>query len=208
MAFWRAEIKSDSMTSAVSEFGSQIHSLPELSQIHRTIELSVAHNLGISESFADLYAKGLSLSDIAKQTGAAKTTIRSTLIRNGVELRENLAAPISIAIKTVGKGNAQPYFGFCYFQGTLVPNPKEYDTLLLIYNHWKLKLNPNSISSQLNEKKLSPRTASEWNRNSIVKIIERFENGMIRFEKGQLHLLPLANCTEKRSLKGGSNEFR
>lgn len=172
----------------MNKFGSGIHSLPELLQVHKNIELSAAHAMGISENFADLYAKGLSLSDISKQTGIAKTTVRSTLIRNGIKLRENLAAPISVSVQTTGKNNAQPYFGFCYFQGELVPHQQEYNTLKLIYNLWKLKSNPNSIANQLNEKKLPPRSALNWNRNSIINITTRFEKGIISNNHGQLKI--------------------
>ena len=39
----------------------------------------------ISETFAQLYNKGLSLKDISQQTGKAKSVIRENLARAGIE---------------------------------------------------------------------------------------------------------------------------
>ena len=66
---------------------SLIHRLPEHLQIHKKIELSSFDPQVISETFAQLYNKGLSLKDISQQTGKAKSVIRENLARAGIELR-------------------------------------------------------------------------------------------------------------------------
>ncbi len=157
-------------------------------QIHKKIELSSYDSQVIIETYAELYRKGLSLSDISKQTGKSKSVIRENLARAGIELRSNVAIPISKMKTKEGKTNAQPPYGFCYFQGQIVPDQKEYENLMLIYQLWKTNTNPNRISDLLNEKKIVPRTAKFWNRNSIVNIITRFKQKQIIFKGGQLEL--------------------
>lgn len=56
--------------------------------------------------------------------------------------------------------------------------------LQLIHELWKSGINPNRIADQLNEKKIKPRCAQKWNRNSIVKIINRFENKSVVLKTG------------------------
>lgn len=174
-------------SSASFKNGSLAHTSPEPSQAHKSIELSEADRPRISETFVDLYRKGLSLSDIAKQTGKAKNTIRESLIRSGVALRTNTPLPINEAAQTKGKGSIRPYYGICYFQGVIVPDPREYN-LAYIHRQWKLGTNPNRIADLLNEKKVPPRSASTWNRNSIVNILKRFKDGVIVHENGLFEL--------------------
>ena len=157
-------------------------------QIHKKIELSSFDPQVISETFAQLYNKGLSLKDISQQTGKAKSVIRENLARAGIELRSNVAIPISKMKSEGGKTNIRPPYGFCYFQGQIVPDQNEYENLMLVYRMWKADTNPNRISDLLNEKKVAPRIAKFWNRNSIVNIITRFEQKQIVLKGGQLEL--------------------
>lgn len=166
------------------KFGSQDHTLPALLQVHKKTELSGAERARISQIFVELYRKGLSLTDISKQTGKAKNTIRDSLIRAGIELRPNTAVPVASALRESGKRNIRPYYGFCYFQGQIIPDPREFENLLLIHRLWSVDTNPNRIADTLNAKKIPARSASKWNRNSIVNIIARFENKQIILSKG------------------------
>lgn len=155
-------------------------------QPHKTIELSSIRQQLISDELVKMYQSGMSLADLAKQTGIAQTTIRARLIKSGIEMRPKFSIPFEQARRKTGKRNTLPYYGFCYFQGRVVPNPKEYDHLMKIYNLWKMGMNPNAISEHLNSKKIPPRSATCWNRNSIVNIINRFEKRLIVFKNGQL----------------------
>jgi|GEM_PF-7086890 len=114
-----------------------------------------------------------------KQTGRSISTIRNTLRRHGVELRGNRSRPLSEALKTPGKGSIRPYYGFCYFQGQVIPDPREYETLLLSHRFWSEGMNPNRIAEVLNSKKIGARSASNWNRNSVVNILKRFEDKQV-----------------------------
>jgi len=135
-----------------------------------------------------LYKKGLSLPDIAKQTGKAKSTVRAALLKAGIELRPKASLPVQATWREPGKRNIRPYYGFCYFQGRVVPDPREYENLLLIHRLWKQDTNPNRIAEILNAKKIPARSASLWNRNSVVLILERFEIGIISIKGDEYEL--------------------
>jgi hypothetical protein len=166
--------------------GSLSHTLPELLQTHRTIELLEAQRLSISKNLVELYHQGLSLSDLSKQIGLAKSTVRDELVRAGITFRPAASLSVADATTTKGKGNMPPPYGFCYFQGKIVPDPREHGNLLLIRKLWKSEANPNRIANVLNEKKIKPRIASAWNRNSVVNILTRFENGQFKLKGGQI----------------------
>ncbi|MBL7545131.1 MAG: recombinase family protein [Bdellovibrionaceae bacterium] len=178
----------DIIGSQVVEFGSESQSLPEFYQPHKKIDLFHVQRQAIYLEFAELYKNGLSLSDIAKQTGKSKSVIRASLLRDGIELRGNVAPPAAILKSLSGKSNTQPPYGFCYFQGKVVPDQKEYENLIFIYQLWKSGTNPNRIADRLTEKKIQPRLAKSWNRNSVINILNRFENKQIILKGGHLEL--------------------
>ena len=168
--------------------GSQNHILPERRQAHRIIEISDAEKQRISETIVEMYRKGHSLPDIAKLLGKAKDTVRTALLKAGIELRPSVALPVHATWRDPGKRNIRPYYGFCYFQGRVAPDPREYDNLLLIHRLWKKGTNPNRIADMLNEKRIPGRSASSWNRNSVVLILKRFEDGIISIKGDQYEL--------------------
>lgn len=59
---------------------------------------------------------------------------------------------------------------------------------MLIYQLWKSGTNPNRLADTLTEKKIQPRLAKSWNRNSVINILNRFENKQIILKGGQLEL--------------------
>lgn len=172
------------LTFGLTENGSQNATLPALLQTHKKTELSESARLRISETFVESYQKGLSLADISRQTGKAKNTIRAALLRSGIALRPNKPLPVSKAVREPGKRNIRPYYGFCYFQGAITPDPREFENLVLIHRLWQSGTNPNRIADTLNDKKIPARCAATWNRNSIVNIIARFEAKKVVLTKG------------------------
>lgn len=159
--------------------GSPDRTLPETLQAHKIIAFFDADSEGISENFVQLYQKGLSLREIAKQTGKAKSTVRDALLKAGIELRPKTAPPVHSSWRGSGRRGVRPYYGFCYFQGRVVPDPREYDNLVLIHRLWRSGANPNRIAATLNAKKVPARSAAAWNRNSVVLILKRFEQSII-----------------------------
>lgn len=126
----------------------------------------------------------MSLRDIARVTSKAKNTIRDALQREDVELRPRVTLSTVEAKSAKRKSNVRPFYGFCYFQGQVVPDQLEFENLLLIHRLWKSGTNPNRIADSLNSLKVPARSAKTWNRNSIVNIITRFENETVVLKKG------------------------
>ena len=131
----------------------------------------------------DLYENGLSLTNISRQTGKAKNTIRDSLLRNGTKMRTKVSVPVKDAVRAAGKGNIRLYYGFCYFQEKIVPDPREFENLVLIHGLWSSETNPNRIAHTLNAKNIPARSAANWNRNSVVNIITRFETKQVTLTK-------------------------
>lgn len=71
---------------------------------------------------------------------------------------------------------ARPPFGFCYFQGEVVKDPKEYPTLLLIQSLWKQGTSISSIVRHLDGKGIQTRTGKSWSYNVIKATIQRLES--------------------------------
>lgn len=142
----------------------------------------------IIPELAEMYNSGLSLRDIAKKTGYSKSAIRHKLGLMGVRLRPRLPKKYSSKSIFSRKTNITPYYGFCYFQGKMVKNPAEYDGLKLIYDLWIKDTNPNRIAEILNQKKIKPRIAKQWNRNSVISSITRFKDKKILLKGGELEL--------------------
>lgn len=94
-------------------------------------------------------------------------------------LRPKDPTPEQVTRWRIGKTKAPPPFGYCYFQGKLVKNPIEYDTLLKIHRQWKAGMDVNELTRYLNAKKLKPRKAKEWHNKAVKKIIARFESKKI-----------------------------
>ena len=170
------------------KIGGPQHPICEPPQAHETIELPFCQRGRVFVDFALLYNKGLSLADIARQTGRAKSTVRKALMKAGIELRPKVMLPTTKAVRKKCKG-ARPYFGFCFFQGQISPDPREYQILLRIHSLWKAGSTPSSIANDLNVKKLPSRSGSIWHRWAVTRIMDRFTNGTITIKEGNKYEL-------------------
>jgi len=148
---------------------------------HDTTQFYVLVKEDIFSRVAPLYEKGLSLRDIQTQTDISKTTIRKTLLKGGVNLRENRSTSLLKEWKTTGKQAALPPYGFGYLQGKVVPNPKEFKTLLLIRKLWQKGVNANAIATKLNSQRIPSRMAKEWSWNAVKNILDRLKKNQINF---------------------------
>jgi hypothetical protein len=135
-----------------------------------------------------LYTKGFSLREIELRTGIPKTVVRRELIRGGVSLRPTRMELKAEGWRKAGKSNVKPPFGFCYLEGRIVRNPKEYPVLHMIHQRWKAGLPANSIATWLNGKKVPSPMGKKWSWNSVVNVINRFKNGTIILNRGKYEL--------------------
>lgn len=158
------------------------------SYAHRIIRFSGYESQRINQEIIEFYQSGMSIREVAKLTNKSFGKVNSILRKAGIELRPNRSISFRRGYKLKGKQNILPPYGFCYFQGKVIPDPREYDNLLVIYRLWQKKQTPNAIMRHLNSKQIPARKASNWNRNSVVLILKRFESGLIVHKGGQLEI--------------------
>lgn len=129
----------------------------------------------IFEVCAPLYAQGLSLREIERQTGFVKTTIKKTLNSRGLTLRNyhNRRKPKSKDPKVMRPGTIP--FGFAYLEGKLVKDPKEYKIVLQIQKLWHSGKSCSAIAAILNNQKTPTRMGGRWGKSVISRILKRHE---------------------------------
>lgn len=147
--------------------------------MHDFIELFQDFISRIFEICSPLYTQGYSLEEVSKQTGFSQTTIRNHLIKGGVTLRPNKAVRSVQVLRQNFKSSTPPPYGYMYLEGKLQKDPKEFPTLQIIWQQWKLGQTATSITEYLNSKKIKTRNQKEWERTTVLNILKRFENKTI-----------------------------
>jgi len=137
------------------------------------IEFRANPSRGIFDEIWPLYEKGLSISDISDQTGYGRTTIWKSLKEKVGDLRPQSPVAFERWRQRRGKMRARPPYGFCYFQGEVIKDPKEYPTLQLILNLRKQGMALGGIQRTLEKKKLKSRTGKPWSYNVIKAAVSR-----------------------------------
>ncbi len=145
----------------------------EQGQAHVIISFPSRKSPRILKEFIQMWQSGLSLSEISRQTGRSRDMVRRALKRHEFETNPKSDEFDPTVWRKRRRSSSHPPYGFCYFQGNLVENPKEQEVLLLIIKLSKEGMNPNMIASHLKAKRLRPRRADSWNRNSIILILNR-----------------------------------
>ncbi len=159
--------------------GGQSKKSPEKHQVHETIKILETTRQEFIQKCISLYHKGHSTPQIAKLLRVGRSTVRDTLVKANVPIRNQYTNFKDLASKKNVKMKVAP-FGFCYLQGSLVPNPNEHEAFLLIHQLWKSNTPPVQIVKTLNLKKLLTRHAKQWNRASVIRVIERFNDPSLR----------------------------
>ena len=120
-----------------------------------------------------LYEQGISLREIARQTGYAKTTILDAFRKSGLPRRKTKSTKkLSIKRKAIAKVGPAPY-GYGYLEGKLAPDPKEFRVVLEIYHQWQKAQSYRAIARYLNDQKISTRADKRWTNEIIKRIIDR-----------------------------------
>ena len=87
-------------------------------------------------------------------------------------LRESIAQPTSR--RGLGKQGALPYYGFCYSEGQIVRDPKEFPVLKLIHRLWQEEKAIHQITQELNRQKIPSRKGRRWSWAAVRNIVRRF----------------------------------
>ena len=127
----------------------------------------------IYEVCAPLYDQGLSLREIERQTGFAKTSIGETLRSRGLPLRR--AKPIRKNQTASPKGmrsGVVPY-GYAYLEGQLVVDPNQYKVVLRMVKLWHSGKSFIAIAKDLNDQKIPTRMGKRWTHSVVARIVRR-----------------------------------
>jgi hypothetical protein len=92
-----------------------------------------------------------------------------------VTLRIAKTVSSETALRQGYKGGASPIYGFCYLDGKLAKDPREYPTLQIIKEQWRRGKTPTEIASYLNGKKIKTRTGKAWKQPTVFYIVERLK---------------------------------
>lgn len=148
-------------------------------QTHDFIKHFLKTNAHIFDVTERLYSQGHSLFDVSRMTGYPVSTIRKVLKAKGVAMRPNKCVPAKDLLRQSFKSSTQPPYGFCYLDGKLTKDPKEYPVMRIIYQQWQQGASNKAIARYLDVKKIKSRSQKTWQHTSIRKIINRFKDGSV-----------------------------
>lgn len=138
-----------------------------------------------SPEIAQKYLSGFSASDLAKQYSCSKQKILSILKKQKINMRPALSVNTRTAVlKQKAKSGAKPYYGFCYFEGSLTKHPIEFPVLLKIHRLWADGKTIHQINQELDKQKIKSREGKRWSWAAIRNIVERFEKEVLIISKG------------------------
>jgi DNA invertase Pin-like site-specific DNA recombinase len=140
---------------------------------HDFIELSPRTPSRIYEKCALLYENGLSIRDIEERTGIPKTTVRETLKKKGMALRNPLNGNASKIDGTKNKRGGHTPYGYAYLDGQLLIDPKEQIIVRKILKLHQSGLSGNAIVRELNNQKIPSRIGKSWSPSVVREIIKR-----------------------------------
>lgn len=132
---------------------------------------------------AEKYKSGSSLGQIAKLLGYSKCKIRSELRKAKVIIRSSITQETNQRSINSFKQNALPYYGFCYFEGQISKDPKEFPVLMKIHMMWSQGRNAHDITKALNQEKILSRKGKSWSWAAVKNILNRFNEKKIILTK-------------------------
>ncbi len=137
------------------------------------------------KTIVEMYQNGCSLTDVAKLVRRSKDRVRNELLRNGIEPRGRMTrARDSHSLKSA-KPSARLHYGFCYFEGHIVKDPREYPTLKLIHHHWVNGKTVQGIRVELNRAKIPSRSCKRWSWAAVKSVVDRFKDKTVVLQKGE-----------------------
>lgn len=139
------------------------------------IEFFEKNQPNIFDIVSPLYKKGLSISDIANQTGIGRSSIYKSLRSHRHELRPQILVPFERWRKGHGKTRNKPSYGWCFSEGDLVKDQQEYPIVQLIESLWKQGLAVGEIVRELNGKGYRSRMDRDWGYGVVKGIIQRIK---------------------------------
>jgi len=152
-------------------------------QHHDFIEFPLLSSEGISAKCTQLYQRGYSIREIAKELGVSKTRVLNKLTLAGVPLRPSNADYKKDSSRTPRSGVGNTPFGFARLRGKLVVDAKEIETLRLILQLWRSGKTFHAIAVHLNSHQIKPRKGKAWQFASVRSVIQHHKADLNRIEE-------------------------
>jgi hypothetical protein len=128
-----------------------------------------------------LYESGLSLREISLRTNIPRTSLRTVLVQDGINLRnfrKDHKQNDNQALLKQGMGPGSTSYGFTFLDGKLVVEPREYKVILEMQRLLKSGIGYLEIAKVLNDRGVPTRLGKTWKYETVRKIISRHEKEM------------------------------
>jgi hypothetical protein len=125
-----------------------------------------------------LYEQNLSLSEISRRTGFARTTIGDALHKRGVAIRASQPVSKYPIKKPINKRSGITPYGYKYQLGVVVVEPTEHPIVIEIYRQWQSGKAFRAIASNLNDRGIPTRKGKSWTHEMVKRVINRHEEQM------------------------------
>ena len=156
-------------------FGRDHPTTCNLSQVHDFIEIQVHLISQENPNLKDLYEQGHSIKEIAAQFNLAYSSVHRQLVRQQVTFRANKSVSFLENQRQTFKNSAPPAYGYCYLEGHLQKDPREYPILQIIEKQRQTGRTPTEIARYLDGKKLKTRHGKSWRQAHVFNIIQRLK---------------------------------
>ena len=127
----------------------------------------------IFEICAPLYRLGLSITEMAAQTGIPRSSIYAAIRAN----RHVLRPPESVPFERWRRGNAKPRrhppYGYCWYNGKLVEDPHEFPTVRMIRLMKEQGMSITEITNELNRRGIPSKRKKLWSYGVVKAVLKR-----------------------------------
>ncbi|MBL7545531.1 MAG: hypothetical protein JNL11_17055 [Bdellovibrionaceae bacterium] len=159
----------------ILKFGRHLPTTCNLSQVHDFIQISIHLISQPNADFKTFYDQGYSIYEIAEQFGLSYSTVRNQLVKLGVTLRTNKSVSFSPNQRQTFKNSAPPPYGYCYLEGRLQKDPREYPILQMIEKQRQLGRTPTEIAKFLSGKGFKTRHGKLWRQAHVFNIVQKLK---------------------------------
>lgn len=166
--------------SPLERIGRDLPTTCNLSQVHDFIEISIHLITQENRDLRAFYEQGHSINEIADRLGLSYSTVRDQLARQGVTLRANKSVNFSRDQRQTFKNSAPPPYGFCYLEGRLQKDPREFPVLQIIEKQRQLGRSPTEIARFLSDKGFKTRHGKHWLQAHVFNIVQRLKTQPIK----------------------------